>query len=137
MKWGNDELHYMRAFEQISRVTPKDCIVGKNGITFLVPEKDMGQAIGKAGITIQLAREKMGKKVEVLAFEDDPALFVKKALYFVKFEDVEVRESGEKRTLMLMVDSENRRKLENSGGKLKKLKEIVHRNYSIDDIRTR
>ncbi len=136
MKWGNAELQYMRAFEQLAHVTPKDCIVGKNNITFLVPEKDMGQAIGKNGSTIQNARNKMNKNVEILAFEEDPALFVQKALYFVKFE-AEVHENNGSMVLALQMDSENRRKLENSSGKLKKLKEIVHRNYAINDIRMR
>ncbi len=134
MKIGAEEIRCLRAFETISGVNPKDVIRGEKSITFLIRKKDMGQAIGKKGETIRKARERMGKNIELMEYSEDPELFIKKALYKLKFEDIEIR-SGDRKTMELELDFENKKKLMNSLGKLKKLKEIAKREYGISDIK--
>lgn len=136
MKLGSSELNYIRAFERISRVQARDCVVGDKNVTYIVMEKDMGQAIGKNGLTIKKAKEKIGKEIELLAYSKDPETFVKKAFYRIGFQDTEI-EGSERKVMLLHLDSENRRKMLSNIGKLKKIKEIVKRNYAIEDIKVK
>jgi len=59
IKLGMDEIRYLNALSKLSGVNAKDCIIGEKNITFIVPEKDMGQAIGKNGSTIEEIRKRI------------------------------------------------------------------------------
>lgn len=134
MKLGNEELRLLKAFEGLSGVSASDCIIGKNNVTFLVREKDFGKAIGKNGSTIKRVRQKFGKNVELMQQCSDAEMFVKKALYNLKFEDIEMEKNG---LMILRLDAENKRKLLNNISRLKRIKEVAKRNYDINDVRIR
>lgn len=133
MKLGSEEIQFMRAFESISKVIPRDCIITPTSLVFLVNGKDMGQAIGKNGQTIKRMKEKLGKNIEVLELASDAEMFVKKALFNLKFEEITLKDG----VMLLNLNSENRKKLLNSTGKLKKVKEAAKRNYQIKEIKIR
>lgn len=134
MKLGNDELRYLRALETIAGVNARDCIISKNKLVFLIQGKDLGKAIGKNGSTVKTLAEKMGKSVELMEYDPDVKVFMQKALGGIKTQNIELF-NGEKNLMQLSFDSENRKKLLNNIGRLKRLKEIVKREYDIDDIR--
>lgn len=134
MKLGNDEIRYMRALESITGVSARDCVISKSKLVFLVNAQDLGKAIGKNGRTVKRLSERMGKNVELMEYSTDAGAFVKKALGSIKVQNAELS-NGEKNLLFLSLDSENRKKALNNIGRLKRLKEIVKREYDIDDIR--
>ncbi|MDO8647016.1 MAG: NusA-like transcription termination signal-binding factor [Candidatus Diapherotrites archaeon] len=136
MKLGNEEMRYLQALEIVSGVNAKDCVISKNKLTYLIESKDLGKAIGKNGKTVKELTERMGKNIELMEYSSDANAFVKKALNEIKIENSEIssNDSG-KKIVLLSMDSENRRKLLNNIGKLKRLKDIVKREYDIDEIR--
>jgi len=136
MKLGNEELRYLKAMEEISGVNARDCMITEKRLTYIVHGNDFGKAIGKNGRTVKELTERMGKNIELFEYTENPEDFVKKALNGIKIENSELHK-GEKKTITIAVDSENRRKLQNSMGRLKRLKEIVKREYDIDDIRVK
>lgn len=136
MKLCNDELRYMTAFESISGVNAKDCIISKNRLVFLVNKNDFGKAVGRNGSNVKQLSEKIGKSIELMEYNNDASEFVKKALSGIRTEKIEITYSG-KKTMQLTLDSENKRKALNNIGRIKKLREIVKREFNIDDIRIR
>ena len=93
----------------------------------------MGQAIGKNGSTIEEIRKRIGKNVELIAYTEKPEQFLKKAFNQVQFQKIESKENA----LQAQLDYENKSKLLQQQGKLKRVKEALKRNYNIAEVRIR
>jgi len=136
MKISNEEILLINALQNFSGVTARDCIIGNKNILFVVNEKDVGNTIGKKGEKIKRLRIKLKKNIEVYGFTEKPEKFIKNALKEIKIDGVELKEE-DKKNLYLSLDSENKRKILAQSSKLKKIKEIMKRNYNIENIKIR
>ena len=137
MKLGPAEIQLINALDSIARVGARDCFVQDEGIVFLVPEKSMRQAIGKNGVTIQKIREKLGKHVEIFGYSEKPEKFLENAFFRAKIDEVEIRQSKEKKVAIIKADNANKKVMLQNMGRLKKIKELAKRNYDIAEIRIR
>lgn len=137
MKISNQEILLMNALQIFSGVNAKDCLINGNNVVFLVNEKDVGAVIGKEGSTIKNFRKKIRKNVEVFGFTIDPINFLKNAFREIKFNGIELKEIEEKKVVNINVDSENKRKMLNETGKIKKIRELMERNYNIEKLNIR
>ncbi len=136
MKISNEEILLINALQNSSGVTARDCIIGNKNILFVVNEKDVGNTIGKKGEKIKRLRMKLKKNIEVYGFTEKPEKFVRNALKEIKIDGVELKEE-EKKNLYISLETENKRKILSQSNKLKKIKEIMKRNYNIENIRIR
>ncbi len=134
MKLGKSEIHYINAFEDLAGVSARDCLARENEIIFLVNSKQMGLAIGKNGQTIAKVRERMGKNIELFEYGENAEDFVRKAFYQIKIRDLAFSEREGRKVLVASFDAEQRKKALQNLSKLRKLKEILKRNYGIDDL---
>ncbi len=124
-----DEIHLMNALSQIAKVSAKDCLVEDNLISYFVREEDVGKAIGKKAANVKFLQEKLKKRVEIIGYQEDPGRVVSKAL---GIEVLSVKENGEK--LILVLDGTNKRKAMTSGGKMRRVKKLIQRNYGKEII---
>ncbi len=132
---GKDEIMLMNAFSNILGVNAKDCLIGNSMVSFVVKENEMGNAIGKNGIKVQKLRKMLNKNVELLPYSDDPKKFFSLAFAGINFSEISMQENDGKKILFAKTDLENRRKLLQNSGKMKRVKEIAKRNYEIGDIK--
>lgn len=130
MKISKDEIFFLNEFEKASKVNAKDCVIFPNNITFLIEPKSMGIAIGKNGQTVSRLRKKMQKNIELMEYYSDPAVFFKKAISPIKIDEIE----KEANQLTIKMDSENKRKIRERMNKFKRIKDIMKRNHSIQNI---
>ncbi len=137
MKISNEEILLINALQDFSGVTARDCIIQEKNIIFLVNEKDVGNAIGKKGEKINKLRQKLNKNIEIYGFSEKPENFIKNSLKDIKIEEINQKNEGEKKVFVLKLDSENKRKILGKTNKLKKIKEILKRNYKIDEVKIR
>ncbi|MFH1663439.1 MAG: NusA-like transcription termination signal-binding factor [archaeon] len=137
MKISNEEILLINALQDFSGVTARDCIISKKNIIFVVNEKDVGNAIGKKGEKVNRLKQKLRKNIEIYGYTEKPENFIKNSLKEIKINEVTEKEEEGKKTIFLSLDSENKRNIAEKSGKLKKIKEIVKRNYNIDNIRIR
>lgn len=138
VKLTNEEIQFINAFESLSGVAPRDCIVDGESIIYLVKKEAMGKAIGRHGSTIKKIKQRLGKSVEVMEFCNDAKTFLEKALREVKFKEISLEDDiNGKKCLSVALDSENKRKLLSSIGRLKKAKKVLSRNYGIAGVKTR
>lgn len=129
MKLTMEDILLMNALEKVSGVSPKDCIAGESMVSFLVKEGDMGKAIGKAAGNIKALEGKIKKRVEIVAYRENPEDLVALAL------EVKVASSNKKNgRLFLSMDGTEKRKALSNISRLKRVREFVKRNYGLDLI---
>ncbi len=73
-------IQVMQMFEAFTRVPLKDCVVTESHITFIVPPGEAGRAIGAKGATVKRLEEKLRRRVKVVEFSEDPAIFIRNLL---------------------------------------------------------
>lgn len=135
MKIGSQEIQHLNAFRMISKGSARDCLISENVISFLVKEGDMGLTIGKNGATVQKLRQALKKNVELFEHKKTAEAFVQNAFHGVEINGFENQEEEGKKILVAKVNNENRHKLLGDRGRMNRIKEMVRRNYEIDDIR--
>ena len=135
MKIGEEQIRLLNALETVSGVNAKDCIVDSDIVSFLVPENDVGKAIGKNAANVKKLNASLGKKIEILPYTPDFKGFLKGAMKEVKFEKISIEESSGEKQALVSLDPENRRKMLGKGRKLKRVKKIAQRNYKIGGLR--
>jgi len=136
MKISNEEILLINALQDFSGVTARDCIIKEKSIIFVVNENQVGNAIGKKGEKINKLRTKLRKNIEIYGYTEKPEDFIKKSLNEIKINEIK-EENTDKKIIILSLDSENKRKLATQTNKLKKIKEIMKRNYNIENIKIR
>jgi len=137
MKLNSDEIFYINALHRISGAHAKDCLIKNGVISFLVKKKDVGKAIGKNAVNIKNLSKKTKKHIEILEYFDDVVPFIKKSFYKIKTQGIAKAEDNGKKTVVVSLDSENRKKLLGNIGRLKRIKELAKRHYKVDDIKIR
>ena len=63
IKYDFTHIKYMTLFENITKITSKDCISDENQITFIINKENIAKAIGKGGSNVRLLERKLGKKL--------------------------------------------------------------------------
>ena len=81
IKLDMDHIKYITLFEKITRVQPKDCILSKNSILFIVNKGDLGQTIGKKAKNIKILEKKLNKKIKIIKFDEDIIQFTGNLIY--------------------------------------------------------
>lgn len=131
MKLERDEIFFINALDSDTGVIAKDCLIGPKIVTFLVKDSDMGKAIGTNGQKIKRLSRKFGRKIELLAFFEDVGEFFRKAMPETEFNEIKKKDNS----LILRVNSTEKRKIMQEAGKFKRIKRIAERNYNIESIK--
>lgn len=129
MKISMDEILLRQALEKVSKVNAKDCIIKNNVISYLVNEKEIGKAIGKKAINIKELEKKLKKRVEIIGFYKKPEDIIKNNF---KVELKEINKKGKK--LIINLDQINKKKVMSNIGRLKRINELIERNYQMNLI---
>lgn len=137
VKIGFDEIRLINALDSIARVSAKDCFVEEDTVVYLVPNKDMRQAIGKNGSTIEKVRKQIGKNVELFEYSAKPEEFFSKAFYKASLDGVEIKKANKKNVAVVKTDSTNKKVILRNLKRLNKIKELAKRNYGIEEVRIR
>jgi len=137
LKISHEEILCRNALAQVSGVSAKDCLIGEKVISFLVQDKDVGKAIGKNASNLKKLRQNIKKQIEVYEYCKSFEKFIKKALYNIKFEEINVKETNGKKEVLISLDSENRRKFLNSSARFRRVKEFAKRDYGVENLKIR
>ncbi|MDD5162879.1 MAG: NusA-like transcription termination signal-binding factor [Candidatus ainarchaeum sp.] len=137
MKLGADEIFYLNALNSISGANARDCVVQGNTVSFIVRPGELGRAIGKNALNIEQLKKRLKKNIEIFEYSENAGEFLKKAFYNIEFKKIDSVEEQGKKALVVAVDAENRSKMLNNSGKIKRIKEIAKRNYGIEEIKIR
>ena len=77
-----DQMRLMSLFQNVANVNPRDCVEDEkqNRIIFVVNSGKMGLAIGKNGAHIKTLQKMVGRNIELVEYNEDPATFLKNLL---------------------------------------------------------
>ncbi len=134
IKYNSDIIKYMSIFSTITKAELKDCFIDNNNmLTFVVNENNIGRAIGKRGIYINMLEKALNRKIKIVEFNPNINQFVKNVVFPLKIAKIT---QDEKKLIIEAVDSKTRGKLISRAAKsLRNYESIVKRYFDIDEIK--
>ena len=81
-------MQYITIFDNITKVTAKDCIPQENQIIFIVNMSDVGTAVGPKGINVRKLEQKFKKKIKIAGYSTDVKDFIRSLVAPLQLEDV-------------------------------------------------
>ena len=127
MKISMENIRLMSALEKITGVTPKDCLIEDQLVSYFVPEKDMGKAIGKAAVNIKNLEQKLNKRIEIVAYTAKPEDVFAMALE-VNYTSSKVNDQK----VIVSLDSASKSKAFKNNARIKRVKELIKRNFGLE-----
>ena len=137
IKLTSEELRYMSLFQDITRVTARDCIIDEenNRIIFLVNQENMGMAIGKNGSNVKKLEKLLGKSIEIVGYSDNLEDLVRNLMAPAKVRSIKVVQSNSKKTIYINVDPQDKGIAIGRGGRnVARAKLILKRYMDIDSV---
>jgi len=137
IKLTPEELKYMSLFQDITRVTARDCIIDKeyDRLIFLVNPQDMGAAIGKGGINVKRLEKLLGKMIEIVSFSDNLEELVKYLMAPARVRAVKLINSDSRKVLYIRVDPQDKGLEIGKGGRnVARAKLVLKRYMDIDSV---
>ena len=86
-------MRYINLFERVSHVTTNKCFVYNNTIFFVVPKSLVSQAIGHDAENARKMSEILGKKIRVIALEEEIDKFIVGIIEPYEFVKVETKDN--------------------------------------------
>lgn len=141
IKLTEEKLRYIALFEELTSITPKDCVESGNEkhLTYVVNKDQMGKAIGQNGRNIQKVRDELDKKVYVVEYSEDPEEFLQSIFSPVEIESIEFEENdeGEERIFVKVDESEKGRAVGKKGWNIERARKLLDRHHGYSDVKLR
>ena len=138
IKLNIDEMKTMNVFENITKVSPKDCIIDKKlgRIIFLVRRGSVGSAIGKSGIHVKKLKTSLGRDIEIIEDDEQPERFIKNALTPATIEKVVVVKRKNKPDLAFVTVRRGERGLAigKEGRNIERARMLARRHFNIENV---
>jgi N utilization substance protein A len=132
VKLGTQSIRTIAAFEKMTKVHARDCLIMDDSIYFLVDPDKIGFAIGRNGSNIREVSKAFGKTVRLFAYHREPEDMLRAMIPTIKSIDM----GGD--TLSLTVPSSDRVAVIGRGGRnIRAIKEIMKRHFAIKTVRLR
>ena len=116
----------------------KDCILDDDNakVTFVVKNGDMGLAIGKGGSTVTKVKKAVGRGVEIIEYNEDPAQFIKNVLSPAELKSIKIVEkNNDEKIAIVNTDSSNKRiAIGKNGTNIERAKLLAKRQHEINNI---
>ena len=130
IKLSTDSLMVMAAFERVTKVHAKDCLVTDTCVYFLVESGKIGLAIGKSGSVVKDVSRVLGRPVRVYGYSKDITEMVRGMIPQAK--SVEV--NGDTVTVAVQ-PSEKTAIIGKAGGNIKAMRDLMERHFNTKHLR--
>lgn len=131
-------IRYIGIFESITGAGVKDCVVNSeaNKVILVVKKGDMGLAIGKGGSNITKVKDMIRKDIEVVEHSTDAKEFIENLFRPAEIKSVELLtdDDGKSCAYVAVLTKQKGIAIGKNGERIKKVKLLVKRNLSIDDV---
>ena len=87
-KYDQNLMRYLNAFEQVTKIRPKDCLVLENSLLFLVDKGTARIAIGRQGAGVKALNYALKKTVKIIEWSDSVEGLVKSYLFPTRAQSV-------------------------------------------------
>ena len=138
IKFNANEIRFIALFESMTGAMVKDCILDDDNtkVTFVVKNGDMGLAIGKGGSTVTKVKKAVGRGVEIIEYNEDPAQFIKNILSPAELKSIKIVErNNDEKIAIVNTDSSNKRiAIGKNGTNIERAKLLAKRQHEINNI---
>jgi len=93
MKFDKQLIGYITALESSTSARVKDCFLRDGTLVYIVYTGDLGKALGKSGLNIRKLSFRLGHRLRIIEFNEDPCIFVRNLFYPLTGFDVNSRDN--------------------------------------------
>lgn len=133
--FDTDTLRLMTLFENVTHAPLKDCMFDSaaNCVYFVVQEGKAGTAIGKNGSNVKHVESIIKKDVKIFEFSKNLEIFVKNLI--PQANEVKVKADEKGTVVEIKADRGSKAIIIGRDGKnIKIFKELLQRNYNVNDL---
>jgi N utilization substance protein A len=132
---SDEARRHIAAFDDVTGVTPVDCLIEDDRAVFVVPAGEMGTAIGPDGETVEAVEEQLGTRVDLIENADGPAAFVANCLAPAVVRNVTLSTQGGSTVAYVEVAQADRGVAIGAGGEsIETARRLASRHFDIDDV---
>jgi len=130
--FDTEAIKTINLFETVSQVSVKDCIIMDDRIYFLVEEGEL-KKIRENGQLIKNLERMLNKKILIFEFSRDLVIFLKNSIKGIR--EIKIRNEKEGKIAEISVDNSLKSLVIGKDGKnIKALRQILKRNYNVDNL---
>ena len=131
IKLETEAIRTIAAFERVTKVHARDCLMTENCVYFLVDVKKIGLAIGKNGSVIKEMRRILGRPVRIFGYSENPEDMIKSIapVRSIKMEDDSMVVTIQPKDRVLMIGK--------NGETIRAVREFLKRHYNINNLKLR
>jgi len=132
-----DCMRLISQFESLTGAGSRDCVMDDRNarLIFVINPGDMGLAIGKKGASIKKASEVMGKKIEVVEYNNNVEQFIRNCFLPAQVTSLIFEgEPGEQTVQVEVSDADRGIAIGKDGKNIFKAKKLSQRHYDIADV---
>jgi len=133
---ADDARQYLAAFEDVTGVAGRDCLVTDDGDSLLivVERGGMGEAIGPDGRTIQRFEDRVDAQVRLVEDAADPETFVANALAPAAVYNVTISENNDTVAYVEVAEADRGVAIGTNGRTIEAARTLAERHFEIDDV---
>jgi len=132
MSFDTETIKIINLFETASNISVKDCIIMDDRIYFLAEEGQLRKA-KENGYVLKNLERMLNKKILIFEYSKDVSTFIKNSIKGIK----EIRIRNEKESTIIEISVENSSKslvIGKDGKNIKAFRQILKRNYNVDNL---
>ncbi|GAA0726906.1 N utilization substance protein A [Halorubrum trapanicum] len=131
---SDEARRYIGRFDELTGVTPTDCLVESERLVFVVPAGEMAAAIGQGGETVEEAERRLGKSVDLVEDADTAAGFVASALSPAAVNAVTISEQNDRVAYVEVPEADRGVAIGADGANIETARRLAERHYDVDDV---
>ncbi|RZV12219.1 N utilization substance protein A [Natrinema hispanicum] len=133
---ADDARQYLAAFEDVTGVAGRDCLVtdGGDSLLIVVERGGMGEAIGPDGRTIQRFEDRVDAQVRLVEDAADPETFVANALAPAAVYNVTISENNDTVAYVEVAEADRGVAIGTNGRTIEAARTLAERHFEIDDV---
>jgi N utilization substance protein A len=130
--FDTETIKTINLFETVSQASVKDCIIMDDRIYFLIEEGGL-KKIRENGQLLKNLEKMLNKKILIFEYSKDVLLFLKNSIRGIR--EIKIRNEKEEKVVEIGVDNSVKSLVIGKDGKnIKALRQILKRNYNIDNL---
>ena len=131
IKLETEAIRTIAAFERVTKVHARDCLITDNCIYFLVEVGKVGLAIGKNGSVIKEMRRVLGRPIRIFGYSENPEDMIKSItpVKTVKLEDDSLVVTIQPKDRVLIIGK--------NGETIRVVRDFLKRHYNINNLKLR
>ncbi|SEH36523.1 N utilization substance protein A [Halopenitus malekzadehii] len=131
---SDEARRFIARFDEVTGVTPTDCLVEGDRLVFVIPAGEMAAAIGQGGETVQRAEERLDRSIELVEDADTPEAFVASALAPAAVRAVTISEQNDRVAYVEVAEADRGVAIGEEGETIETARRLAKRHVDVDDI---